>query len=530
MIHFRRILGVNIFLMLCGLDCIAQGANPLANTRTLRTIDSLEQKLQRGEVEDPFMYQLGLYGRLYQLDTVKAAFYLKQCIKLANQSGDSLQLTQAALAQGHFLNTFGNTDGAVEAFERGLRIAKRNKYRPQIRYLLNNIAIAYADGGRYDKALHYNFESLRERQLDGDSSEISVALSNIGYSYSELGDHESALKYHMRGYNMKVRNNIRWGLAIALSNIGEELVDLARYREAEEKIQLAVQECLQHECDNKTLVDVYYSLGVVLAKQAKPAKAPFEKSLQLGAASGLLKEIIGCRYWLAQLEYENNNLSNALDHLEQAKKIGDVGGPKINALILRLYALIYARIKDYEKAFSYQNQHLSVNQEIINGNLVQRVASVHAEFEERENLAKLATQTKIMEYQSALIGRQKILNILTCVIVLLAVGLIIVLIRNIWNKKRINLLLDLRIRERTSELETNRDQLLHAHDQQRIIISKLSSELVSTVATLKGLAIAAEKELPEEKVMYFRRAEMVAEKLVKYVNQHSIPTTHQSDV
>jgi tetratricopeptide (TPR) repeat protein len=297
---------------------------------------------------------------------------------------------------------------------------------------------------------------------------------------------------------------------------------LGRYREAEEKYELALEACKNSECTDHSLAGVYSSLGVSLAKQKKPSRAMFEKSLELAQSAGYIKPIVLNLYWLAVLEFEANNLDRALNFLQQASyKSRGNATPKINADILNLYSLIYAKKNKFEKAFNYQSQSRKLSEDILNGALIWRVASVQTEFQERNNLTKLANQERIMQLQRASIDRQKALNVLTGVVILLAVVSIALLRKHLLEKKRINYLLDQRIRERTSELEANRDQLQHAHDEQVVIISKLSTELNSAVASLRGLTSVAAKDLPDEHAIYFRQAGIVADKLETYANGYS---------
>jgi tetratricopeptide (TPR) repeat protein len=523
--NLGAVVCLSMAVSICCRECVAQDTKSDASEKTMKYIDSLRQKLSTAGFKERFPIELILFGNYLQIDTSKARMYLRSCIASAQESGDSLWISQAGLAEGHFLYSYGLIDKSLPILERALGIARRNNFRQQVKYILNNLALAHTEKDRYDKALHYNFESLREREKDGDSLEISIALNNIGYTFSQLDDHERALEYFEKSFDIKIRNNIQWDRSTLLSSIGGELVELGRFEDAEEKYRLALKECDRGRCPERAMVAIYSSLGVSLARQKKPSKAMFEKSLQLGLAGSYTKPIMRNYYWLALLEFEANNLDGALNLLRQASGKGrNSDGLRINSNILKLYALIYAKKGDYETAFGFQRQCLALDQEILNGSLIRRLASIQAEFQERQNLEKLAGQEKVLDLQRASIDRQKMLNVLMGIVALLAVVLVLLLYRSVRQKRRINHLFDRRIRERTSELRTNRDQLQHAHDEQVMIISKLSSELNSAVATLRGLTSTAERDLPERQAIYFRQAGMVADKLATYASSYSNQT------
>ena len=84
-------------------------------------------------------------------------------------------------------------------------------------------------------------------------------------------------------------------------------------------------------------------------------------------------------------------------------------------------------------------------------------------------------------------------------------------------------MLDQRVRVRTLELEKNRDELKHSHDENVMVLRKVASDLTSSFATLSGLSNLAAKDLPEEQAVYFRAAEATAERMVNSVNKYSSP-------
>ena len=72
-------------------------------------------------------------------------------------------------------------------------------------------------------------------------------------------------------------------------------------------------------------------------------------------------------------------------------------------------------------------------------------------------------------------------------IAFLVIIISVILAKNNKHKQLINKLLDERVKERTRELEMNRDALQRAWQERDALISKASSDIQSSIATLKGV-------------------------------------------
>jgi len=489
--------------------------------------DSLEKALEDANHKDRFGMQLQLFGNYLYSDSGKAVFYLNKCLGQAAVSGDSLWIVQSSNGKGWMLRNRGDLKESIRTFEYALEIAKRNNFKTQVKYLLNQLALSYTESASYDKALHYNLESLRVREIEGDSTDISIALSNIAFVYAEIGDNENALRYYRKSYQTKVRSNLRYDLERTLKNIGDILIELGKYEEAEQIVKRASTICDSAACSNDILLEVYQTFGVALFKQNKKFESEkyFNESLKLAQALGLSKEIAINFYWLAAVKFYSNRIDSAIIFLDRSHGITlKYDMPKVMLGNYLLYADIYSHEKDYKKALEFHRLYDQLNSEILNNDLTRKVSRIQFDYEQRENTSRLVSQAKMMAIQKESLQRQRILIVSIGIAAILAMALTMVLYKINRNKQRVNDILDQRVKERTSELEINRDELKHAHDQQIILINKLSGDLASSLATLKGLSITASVDLPQEQRVYFDELEATAEKLVNQVNKYSLPS------
>jgi hypothetical protein len=86
-----------------------------------------------------------------------------------------------------------------------------------------------------------------------------------------------------------------------------------------------------------------------------------------------------------------------------------------------------------------------------------------------------------------IISRQRSLNVVVGIISILSIALVIALVQNVKQKKRVNALLEQKVRERTIELELNHSELLKALEERNLQMRRISSEIKSSMATIKGL-------------------------------------------
>ena len=196
-------------------------------------------------------------------------------------------------------------------------------------------------------------------------------------------------------------------------------------------------------------------------------------------------------------------------------------------VIYNVKAELFKKSNDYKSANLFLGKYADLQDKIFDSEVKRSLMRVQTQFAERENLARIQSQSNILALQEEAIQRQKLLNVLIGAVAFLATVLVIVLYRSNRHKQRVNTILDKRVRERTFELEKNRDELKHSHDEKDLILKRVSSDLTSSWATLNGLSNLAARELPAEQAIYFREAEATAERMISCVNKYtSPPLTH----
>lgn len=145
-----------------------------------------------------------------------------------------------------------------------------------------------------------------------------------------------------------------------------------------------------------------------------------------------------------------------------------------------------------------------------------------AAFTEREHQAKLDAQNRILALNNEIILRQKVVNIFIGVVAVLVIILAIVLARSNKQKRIANNVLDEKVRQRTRELEANRDALQRAWQEKDLLITKASNDIRSSMATVKGLCFVGSKEIDHPKASeYFQKINVTSDQFADVVNLFS---------
>ncbi len=524
-----NIKGPCVILFLLGLLSISAAAQKSDN---LQRIDSLREILRTAPKAQRFEIQFSLLREYLTIDGDKAFYYGNEALATAIQTGDSLNIVKASFGKGIILKNDGNLRGAIKIFEEILPIAKRNNFRNQVKYILNNLALVHTSGASYDKALSYNFESLKIRETEGDPAEISVALNNIGLVYFELGDYENALKYYQKSYEVKIANKIEHDLERSLTNLGLVYNELGKYDKAEEKLKEAVAGCTSGECMPDIVLEINQALGVSLLNQNEYSQAEeyFNVSMKLSQKKDLPEYTSSNFYWLAELRYNQKHREDqALDFLDKSQEIcKEMGYRNMSLRNYLLYSKVYSDLGDYKKVSYFQGLYIKLNGEIFNGDLIKNISRIETDYHEQENINTIAKKDEILELNQEVIAQQGTLNwLLTCIIALTSV-LGIVIYRNYKKIKATNLalasakriievqnrLLDKQVQDKTKELVDTNESLVKVNDELDNFIYKTSHDIRGPLASLKGMVNLAIMDVKDDKALgYLSKLDLTAEKL-----------------
>jgi tetratricopeptide (TPR) repeat protein len=482
------------------------GLLPAALTAQTPRSDSLLAVLKKDSTN--FEVLMELAKAYVDIDNTKAIGYGKKAQSFALETTDSLSIIKSSRIVGQLYNRLGAVDLAIKELLPILPFAEAHLYKEEVKMILNSLAASFTYKAEYDKALEYHFKSLVLREQEQNRQDISIALNNIGVVYTQLGNFEQALVYFKRCLEIKESINDNLDLDRLFLNLASCHTQLKNSAEAESYFDRAIGAC-KPNCTKVVLIVASHGKGQLYLYQADSAAAEksFLESLALSISDNNLHYQLSNLVKLAQLALQKGKVIELGYYLG---RIESLSGKEQFLEDMQSYYELSSRynqqIGHYEKALLLQRKYSDVAEKISNSSVRMKIMDVQVRFAERENLQKLLVQEKLLEAQRLVIQKQGIINFLFFGLAFLAGLLAIALFKMNRRKTAINKILDQLVRERTFELENSRNKLVHSYNEQRIVLDKVSSSLISALATLKGLSHLTRLERPDLEFSYADQA------------------------
>ncbi|HTE32511.1 MAG TPA: hypothetical protein VK666_19155 [Chryseolinea sp.] len=194
-----------------------------------------------------------------------------------------------------------------------------------------------------------------------------------------------------------------------------------------------------------------------------------------------------------------------------------------NQGLVQVYAeliKVYEISGEPQKVKLYQKKYIELKDILYNYQFAKNLMRVEADYIGRENQAKVDAQNKILALNEDVIIRQRYVNIFIGVVAVLLVILAYILVRMNRQKKTANQLLELRVRERTRELEVNRDLLARSLEERSIEMQRISVDVKRNIATIKGLCILGMKDsVGPNTSEYIDKIDDTSDQLLSIVNR-----------
>lgn len=528
--NYKKLKAVLIVIAL--LFCFNGGYSQVS-----KRIDSLRRELHFAKDSIKFKVLYELFKANINIDRDSALHYADQSLSQAIEVGDSLMIVRAYLARGNMSREKSYFRQSLNDLKSGLEIAKRNGFRDQTMYHLNNIAITYTRMANYELALDYHLQSLRLREEEGNPVAISVALGNIGIVYQSLNDFKNAFEYHQRAYQLNMENGITFQNELHLINMGLSQQELGEYENALGSFNKALLTC-GSDCSLDAQFYSYKGLGQVLQKIGRldESEEQLKKALEVAQESGsggLEATALG---GLAELKLVRGQNEEAIALLDRSQQI--IAGTDHKSELLTnyaLYATVYTSIGQYEKALDFKQKYIDLNNEIFSGELIQKISRITTDYEERENIKTIAAKDQVLALQDEIIARQKQQYAFIITITFLTLGLAFVMYRANQSQRKINqelakaketiqrqnemlsdanLQLESEVEERTRELVESNESLVKVNDEMDNFIYKTSHDIRGPLASLKGICNVAMMDVKDEAALdYLSKLDTSAAKL-----------------
>lgn len=529
----RLLLLVSVTLALSNISALSQN---------VAKIDSLKLRLRNATAEQQFDLLQGLFKEYNLSDFETSLNYAREAYKVALAIGDSSKIVEGGRMIAYSLQDLGRNDEAIVILDKSIQIALRNQDRypqikPRIKYLMNNIGIAYMSRGNYDSSLKYHFKSLAIREEEGDKRAIGTALNNIGVVYYKLKNYEQSLQNYQRSLELKNELNDKSDLEKIKINIGLCYNNLGKFKEAISAFKEALQLC-SVDCPPSPKMQSFYGLGYAFYKENEldSAENYYSRSLEIAKEQSDKQHWIDNLVGLLQIEVERKNYEQGLKYIEEALQFeNEVQIPESWLSLYDEAATLYNHLSDFQKQAVYQRKYIQLKDSIFSGELIKNLAKIQASFEERENIKTISEKNRVLQLQNELIARQRTQYFFVVVILVLATGLTLVLILSNQRQRRqaqalnqakrliseqneklkqANEILDKQVEEKTIDLIKTNDALRQVNSEMDHFIYRTSHDIRGPLVTLKGVCNVAMLDVSDPVARdYFEKLDTTSNKL-----------------
>jgi tetratricopeptide (TPR) repeat protein len=485
-------------------------------------IDSLEKLItgKAGIAKAVPLIELGF--EYLRIDTIKAAKCGMEAYNIGILSKDSLIIVDGGRLWAHALRIQGKIDSSMVLYSRTLTIAKKKRYIHQILKISNGYAVAHINKANYDKALELYFEYLNMPEAKDDSYTLASVYNNMGLVYFKLKDYRKALVFYERSLELKKGLGDQFDLDQLYINIGLGHAYLGDTLEARMYIRKCLAVCKQY-CSDLIATQADYAYGLIEfnLNNLETAERFFIKAYRTAKRTREIRYQLDNIDYLSQIYMKNGMNEQALKYLKEAETLIHTGLPYRLELIniYMRFSEVFTRIKNFKLTAYYQQRYIQLKDSTYNEELTTNLMRIEADYLERENQAKIVSQNQVILLNEEAIKRQNFLNISISGIAIVLVVLAIVLFKNNKQKRMINELLELRVRERTRELEVNRNELIRACSERDLLIDKTAQSIQSSLASIKGICQVGLKDISEPGArLYIQKVEETSDSLSNSLN------------
>ncbi|HYD20631.1 MAG TPA: tetratricopeptide repeat protein [Flavipsychrobacter sp.] len=298
----------------------------------------------------------------------------------------------------------------------------------------NNLGVAAAVQGEYDKAINYFLSALKHFENIHDTANIINSLVKLGAANDYLGNYDKALSYYNKALKLSTQIPLSGNTIYLYNNIG---ISHARNGDLG-KALWHFEKALELSADPKyarTRISPMKNVGNVYKEQGNIAKALeyYQRALVLAQDGKVPEEYAELLYLIGTIESSENprNTESMQDALVLAREIDNKA---MQVEILAALAAATGEAGNYREQVSFLKQEQALRDSIFNIDKTREIANLEARYELEKSNAQLAKLKEAVEE-----NRQKRMLIIIVSLVLTAISLTLLFFYNKSRKLNIEL-------------------------------------------------------------------------------------------
>ena len=381
----------------------------------------------------------------------------------------------------------GNNELALHAYQQALNyyltidepIAQAN--------LHNNIALVHAVTSEFEKALlSYQKAEKKYQEFGSEIDKIDIKFNIAGF-HLELKRFDIAIAMYHDVIERRAKIADLSGLVMAYGDIGTSYKYQGDYKKAEHYMLLSLNSARENK-DDFYVASVLHNLAELQndLQNIDKATAYAKESIRLSIEQGHDNAYAGALYSLARANFYQGNYQLAMDLVEQSNTIAVKRKNRDQIQYnLSLQALIYAAQHQNYKAITSQYDFLKAQFELSNSELNSKLALFNSK-QLKQEVKQLKQQKRLQELETERSSQARTI----IVIAIIATLLIGFLITHRIIERRSKNALEIKVKQRTTELEYLMKELQNANNIKSQFLANMSHEIRTPLTTVIGQAEA----------------------------------------
>ncbi|HSH66451.1 MAG TPA: tetratricopeptide repeat protein, partial [Bacteroidia bacterium] len=373
-----------------------------------------------------------------------ALIYYNRSLKLLEEINDQKGMGSCYINIGSIYGTKGDYKNALAFMLTGAKIKEQVNDKRGTSAAYNNIGNMYSDQGNYPEALNYHIKSLRIKESIQDKVGISMSYNNIGLIFELQGKLDEAIAYQFKSLKIKEELDDRQGVSIAYSNIATLYSSQKKY-ELAQSYNFKALKIKQELGEKQGEALCFYNIGEVYAAQNNTREALKYrlKSLKIMEEIGSAKDIVTTSLGVGNTYEQEGALSQALGYyeksLKKAKQIDYKDGIRLSYGSL---ATVYAKLKNYQKAYDYNNLYYQEKDSLLNKESLKQMTEINTKYQTEKKEQEIQLLTKDQQIKDKTLREQRVIKIA----LIIGLGLFFILSFTLYNryrfKQKANMLLE----------------------------------------------------------------------------------------
>jgi two-component system NarL family sensor kinase len=346
-------------------------------------------------------------------------------------------------------------DSSIKYYSVALENAYKYDLKKQEAYILKEIGMCYEMLGIYNKSAENLYNSIKISEQINDTELLASAMISLGIVYFDMGRSSDAIEYYNKAYSISKINTDTINMIRAINNIGNAYLTLDN--ESEKAIpyfEKTVELAIKINYGNAVIAGLTNLVQIYTYKNELIKALNYSKKVMDMCNAGPF-----IAYNIANIYRQIGKPDSAL-YFMQISMDSSYTHSELKKSILKDISDIYQEKGDYRKAYEYYVQYTTLKDTLHKENEELQIHELKTLYETEKKESKISHLTIINQ-------KQKIRNRLLLLCLLFAIGLCLLFIITIRNRKKIALQ-DIEIKEtKIRELEKE-------------------SQIVAAIAALQG--------------------------------------------